>query len=67
MDLSIKDSFCREKCMEKENIFGANLDIGTKEVPSTIIEMVKEPIINHQANLLVAYGSSVNINWGSYD
>lgn len=53
--------------MEKENIFGANLDIGTKEVTSTIIEMVKEPIINHQANLLVAYGSSVNINWGSYD
>ena len=67
MDLSIKDPFYKEKCMEKESIFGLNLDIGTKEVTLTIIEMVKGLIINHQANLIVEYGSLVNINWGSYD
>lgn len=67
MVLPIKENFYKEKCMEKENTIGVNLDIGTKDIILTIIGMVKELIIKHLANIIVAIGRSVNIKSESYD
>jgi hypothetical protein len=56
MDLFIRVAFYREKCTGKENMFGQNQGIGTREVTLTISEMAVGLIINQKRNFIMVYG-----------